>query len=114
MNKLWLKTSRQKRALRALLEGAVAVKDIGQKIGALNARQVIFELRKQGFKDIIQTRRFTVIDQDGRLCRPGEYYIPEHLKLFVRIALEGTFQTSTKRLDSTPVINGFYSNEEIL
>jgi hypothetical protein len=50
MNKLIIKGPRQQRALEVLLEGSVTVKDIGPKIGALNPRQVIFELRRQGFE----------------------------------------------------------------
>lgn len=80
MNNLRIKSSRQQRAIAILLKKPVTVKDLGPIIGALNPRQVISELRNQGFYGIIETRRFSVIDQDGRLCRPGEYYIPEQLK----------------------------------
>ncbi len=88
MNKLIIKGPRQQRALKVLLEECVAVKDIGEKIGALNPRQVISELRRQGFEDVILTRWFNVIDRDGRRCRPGEYYIPESFKQMVDDALK--------------------------
>lgn len=88
MNKLIIKGPRQQRALEFLLKECIAVKDIGAKIGALNPRQVIFELRRQGFEDVILTRWFNVIDRDGRRCRPGEYYIPESFKQMVEDALK--------------------------
>jgi hypothetical protein len=76
-----IKTPRQRRLLQALLDNAdVSVKDVGPLIGALNPRQIVHELRQQGFHGIIQTRRFSVIDQDGKKCRPGSYYIPLELK----------------------------------
>jgi len=86
-NNLSINSPRQERAILALLEKSVAVKDLGPIIGALNPRQVIFELRQQGFKGIILTRRFTVIDQDGKRCRPGEYYISIEARAIVEKAL---------------------------
>lgn len=80
---IYIKTRKQKRAITELLEKSIKVSELGALIGALNPRQVIFELRQQGFDRIILTRRFIVIDQDGGRCRPGEYYIPEHLKAIV-------------------------------
>lgn len=97
-NNLSIKSPRQERAVLALLEKPVTVKDLGPTIGALNPRQVIFELRQQGFKDIILTRRFSVIDQDGKRCHPGEYYIPEQFKPMVGQVLKDSIaQAATKR-----------------
>jgi len=87
MDDYHIKSLRQQRTIAALLEKAVQVKDLGPLIGALNPRQVVFELRQLGFEGTILTRRFTVRDQDGRLCRPGEYFIPDILKPFVEAAL---------------------------
>ncbi len=85
---LFIKNSRQKRAVQELLSRAcVQVKDMGPLIGALNPRQMIMELRHQGFQDIILTRRFSVPDRDGKGCQPGEYYIPPELKHLAREAL---------------------------
>jgi hypothetical protein len=99
MNNLRIKGPRQRRAVAVLLEGPVTVKDMGPKIGALNPRQVIFELRQQCFKGIIITRRFSVIDQDGKRCRPGKYDIPAQFKPMVEQALkESLAQAATKRL----------------
>lgn len=79
-----IKTPRQRRLLHALLDNAeVNVKDMGPLIGASNPRQTVHELRQQGFHGIIRTRRFSVIDQDGKKCRPGLYYIPPELKPWV-------------------------------
>ena len=97
MNKLIIKGPRQQRAIEVLLEGCVSVKDIGPKIGALNPRQVIFELRRQGFEGIILTRWFNVIDRDGRRCRPGEYYIPDSFKQIVEDALKNKIAQSAEK-----------------
>jgi len=75
--RVYIKSPRQKRAIEALLEKATLVKDLGEIIGALNPREIISQLRKQGFHNIIFTRRFATIDRDGKRCRPGEYYIPK-------------------------------------
>lgn len=77
----YLKTLRQRRVLNALLEKeSIEVRDLGCIVGALNPRQVISELRRQGFEGIIQTQLFVVIDRDGNLCRPGKYFIPPEYK----------------------------------
>lgn len=100
MNRIRIKGPRQRRAIEALLKSPVTVKSIGALIGALNPRQVIFELRNQGFEDIILTRRFDIIDQDGKRCRPGEYFIPENAKHIVLSVLKAYIdQTSEKRRD---------------
>lgn len=97
-NNLSTKSPRQLRASLALLEKLVSVKDLGPARRALNPRQVIFELRQQGFKDKILTRRFSVIDQDGKRYHPGEYYIPKQFKPMVEQALkESNTQAATKR-----------------
>jgi len=108
MTSFSIKSPRQHRAIAVLLEKAVSVKDLGPKIGALNPRQIIFELRRQGFEGLILTRRSTVIDQDGRRCRPGEYYIPQDAKPIVEKALTGyavqmnaRLSESTKNPDNT-------------
>lgn len=80
-NNYHIKGPRQSRALKVLLENSsIAVKDLGPRIGALNPRQVIMELRSQGFQMVIKTRRFAVEDVDGKTCYPGEYYIPLQFK----------------------------------
>ena len=68
---------RERRALEALiLKDAIPVKDIGSLIGALNPRQIIFQLRENhGLRNVIKTRLFKVLDRDGKLCRPGEYFV---------------------------------------
>lgn len=97
MNKLIIKGPRQQRALEVLLKECIAVKDIGTKIGALNPRQVIFELRCQGFEGVILTRWFNVIDRDGRRCRPGEYYIPDSFKQMVEGALKNKITQTARK-----------------
>lgn len=97
MNKLIIKGPRQQRALEVLLKECIAVKDIGAKIGALNPRQVIFELRCQGFEGVILTRWFNVIDRDGRRCLPGEYYIPDSFKQMVEGALKNKITQTARK-----------------
>lgn len=111
MNKLYIKSPRQKRAVAALLEQAIAVKDLGAIIGALNSRQVIAELRRQGFEGIIETRRFSVIDRDGKKCRPGEYFIPEASKPMAKKALiENVVQARGRRSEATKNPNTAHNN----
>jgi len=101
MDNFCIKSPRQLRAIAVLLERAVSVRDLGPNIGALNPRQIVFELRSQGFEGIIKTRRFTAIDQDGKRCRPGEYYIPQDVKPMVEKALSKcAIQTRTKRSEA--------------
>lgn len=89
MNSLFIKGPRQERAVHLLLQrDGIPIKDIGLLVGALNPRQVISELRGQGFYGIILTRRYTVIDRDGKTCKPGEYYIPDSKKRIVAEALK--------------------------
>lgn len=83
MMEIRFKGPRQKRALEALLSNpeGISCRDLGSKIGSLNPRQTIMELRRLNFKGLIITRRFAVKDRDGRDCLPGEYVIPiEYLK----------------------------------
>jgi hypothetical protein len=80
---------RQNRAVRVLVEcESIPVSNLGPIIGALNPRQTIMELRNQGFFGIIRTRRMVEVDRDGKICRPGEYYIPPKLKHFAIEALK--------------------------
>ena len=86
---LLIKNERQKRVVLALLEKkSVQVKDLGHMVGALNPRQSVLELRRQGFEKLILTRRFVVWDRDGKKCLPGEYYMPNELKPLAREALK--------------------------
>ncbi len=80
-NRPWIKGPRQFRALETLLSrDAISVKELGPLIGARNPAQIIFELRKQGFQEIILMERFHVTDRDGAPCFPGRYSIPKELK----------------------------------
>lgn len=94
-NKFCIKTARQKRAILALLEKSISVKDLGPIIGALNPRQTISELRQQGFRGIIKTKRFTIIDQDGKKCRPGEYFVPQEFKPILERVLKENYYLPT-------------------
>jgi hypothetical protein len=83
LNNFSIKGLRQLRAIEALVENDVRVQDLGSIIGALNPRQTIMELRRQGFYGIIKTRRFREKDRDKKTCWPGEYYIPKEYKFLV-------------------------------
>ncbi len=81
---LKIHSQRQRRALDALLaKDSIEVKDLGIIIGALNPRQIVFELRENGFRDTIKTKSFECLDRDGKVCSPGRYYIPPELKPMV-------------------------------
>ena len=113
MNNLRIKGPRQERAIAALLDGPVIVKDMAPRAGALNPRQIISELRRQGFEGIIITRRFTIIDQDGRRCRPGEYYIPQDAKPMAEKALtEYTIQARARRSEVVKKLDNTKNNRE--
>ena len=98
----YIKNNRQERALDALLRNeAVTRKDLNAIAGALNAPETISQLRKQGFRGIILTRRFMVKDRDGKNCNPGEYYIEPAMKPFVaRILQERRIQKDILRQHS--------------
>jgi hypothetical protein len=87
-DKIYIKTTRQQKTVQILIENTeIAVKDLIPLTGALNPPQTISELRKQGFHGIIITRFYEVIDQDGKRCRPGKYFIPLSLKPIAEQAL---------------------------
>jgi hypothetical protein len=88
LNNFSIKGPRQLRAIEALIENDVRVQDLGSIIGALNPRQTIMELRRQGFYGIIKTRRFREKDRDKKTCWLGEYYIPQEYKFLVAETLK--------------------------
>jgi len=109
-----IKSNRQKRALEALLSReSISVKDIGPLIGALNPRQIIMELRCQGFEGIIITRRFSVFDQDGKRCLPGEYFIPSQLKtIAAKVLKEHAASQAANRKADREMTNFEFNKEE--
>lgn len=84
---------RQLRLLLALLKHPVSVRDLRIIVGALNPAEVVSQLRKHGWRGIIQTRHFAVKDRDGNLCHPGEYFIPEELKPLAEKAVQKYLDT---------------------
>lgn len=94
--KVSIKGPRQRRAIEALLnQESISVREMESLIGALNPCQVIFELRKQGFRDLIKTRRYSVLDRDGNRCLPGEYYISSENKSIIKEALKEYFPSTS-------------------
>lgn len=94
---LFIKTIKQRKALEELLkQAAIPVKDLGPLIGALNVRQVIRDLRLQGFQDIILTRRFLHIDQYGKRSWPGEYFLPAECSSLVEEILKKHTATASE------------------
>lgn len=93
----YIKSSRQMRALENLLvKGSYTVSEASKIIGAANPRQSIMELRRQGFGELIKTRRFPVKDRDGKDCYPGEYYLPpEYRPLVERVLKDYQNRSST-------------------
>lgn len=83
-----IKNAKQKRAINELLKGMpIPVKDIGPLIGALNPRQCIMELRRQGFYGIIITERYNSINEYGEKTRPGEYHLAPGFQNIVEEAI---------------------------
>lgn len=109
-----IKTPRQMRAINALLEKeSIEIKELGILAGALNPGQVIFELRAQGFQEIILTQFFERFDRDGKLCRVGRYVIPEIYKNLIREVLErGGFGTASQKTRPHTVIQDDKSDDK--
>lgn len=82
LKNFYIKGPRQLRVIEALIDNDVHVHDLGS-IEALNLRQTVMELRRQGFYGIIKTRRFREKDRDKKTRWPGEYYIPKEYKSVV-------------------------------
>lgn len=88
-NEALIRGPRQRRAVEVLLAREfIPVSEIGKHIGGNNPRQTIMELRRQGFDSIILTRRNKLLDRDGKICWPGEYFIPCEMKPTVREILK--------------------------
>ena len=65
---------RNKRLLQCLVDKErVFVRDLRSLIGALNPAQNALSLRKSGWN--IQTDYIAVRDRDGKVCRPGYYWM---------------------------------------
>lgn len=111
---LKISSGRQKRALEILLSTpSINVRELGRLIGALNPSQVILELRRQGFGDIIHTRRCVVHDRDGKLCHPGEYYMPEEFKEKVALVLnKNTSREAQTSQEESTLINDTNHNQK--
>lgn len=78
MNELFLKTPREYRFVKALLEhGLVSRHDMDGISGAENSPEVKRNLLERGWP--IGCKRFTIIDRDGKTCRPGYYYLDDEL-----------------------------------
>ena len=88
MERPYIRGPRQQRAIVALLcNESVRIQDMERIIGALNPRDVIMQLRRQGFVGI-RTRRFTTLDRDAAICYPGEYYIQPEDKEYYKLILQ--------------------------
>ncbi len=110
-NITYIRSPRQKRAVEALLhDESIEVKRLGEIVGALNPRQVVMELRQQGFSGIILTTRFVTRDQDGKQCRPGKYFICEHQKPVAREALIKYTTLTSANVKVVPQVDAQKSN----
>ena len=67
-----LKSPRQIRALRALLNGPVTREHLDRMAGASNSPDVVASLRQRGLRIGCDTTR-AVTDRDGRRAYPGTY-----------------------------------------
>jgi len=76
-----ISTPRQRRALEALAEREVSSLELRTIVGMLNVPQLVSDLRSNGWE--IKCRRISVLDRDGKKCRPGIYYLPDKVKTLV-------------------------------
>lgn len=82
-----LKTNREYRTALYLTKfGSVSRKELDDVSGALNSPEVVRNMRNNGWD--ISCGRIEVQDRDGRLCRPGIYYVSSEVRDLMRAACE--------------------------
>lgn len=81
MNASIIRTSRQRRAIQALVKyGRVSSRDLGRIAGVLNPLELMAALRRNGWK--WKCELVEMLDCDGGICRPGIYsLLPESLEV---------------------------------
>lgn len=90
MSNITIKNPREYRLLCQLYHhGKTSRKDLDDIIGALNSPQHVSELRKRN-EDIllIKCAKKSMKDRDGKITRPGSYYLTEAEMPLVKDALE--------------------------
>ena len=100
MSKLFITTPREYRFIKALLEhGLVSRRDMDGISGAANSPEIKRNLVERGWP--ILCKRFDLIDRDGRLCRPGYYYLDDSVVIeAVEVVEEWDAATSHSKLES--------------
>lgn len=80
-----IRTSRQRRAIQALVKyGKVTSSDLGRLTGYLNPPELVAQLRRNGW--LVVCELFDVLDRDGKVCRPGRYFLkPESAEIAKKI-----------------------------
>jgi hypothetical protein len=99
-------TPREIRFLKELVENErVSVKDLRQRIGALNPAQVKLYLVRRGWK--IDTGYIPMVDRDGKFCRPDYYMLASGEKERARSFLESASRAVHAALhaDSNPELS---------
>lgn len=81
-----LKTARHRRFLQTLVGGKTSIYQLRKLVGAMNVPQIAYELR--GLNWEICTERVSMKDRDGKICRPGNYFLTENTKLLAEEALK--------------------------
>lgn len=97
---------REKRLLNELVQNQnVSVKDLRQRIGALNPAQIKLMLVRRGW--VIHTDYSAVFNRDGNLCRPGYYWMAPHEKERARRFLEEANRAAGPALSDDGVLEHF-------
>jgi hypothetical protein len=87
MNVPKINSPRQRRMLELLVRfGRVTNIQIREYVGALNAPELMAQLRKNGWEWTCE--RIEVIDRDGQHCRPGLYGLSEEHQILAAEILE--------------------------
>jgi hypothetical protein len=64
-------TPREKRALNALMNGAVMRENLDSIAGCSNSPELVAGLRRRGL--VVPCERVERFDKDGNACYPGQY-----------------------------------------
>lgn len=64
---------RHLRAISALLHRPITREELDSITGAANGPDLVAQLRRRGLQ--APCKRVTFIDRDGKLCRPGVYFL---------------------------------------
>ena len=101
-------TPRQERLIRALLEhdkiSANALRDVA---GASNISQAVVDLRSLGWVIlgwVINMKRISIKDRDGKPCKPGRYFLSKEMRRRAEQALR-EYSTRSAATEQADIMN---------